>query len=164
MEKYGSYHKTELSMRIILLLTILLYSTLSYFSQPVIAEEASDKKIDEATQFPILVSLINLIATPERYDKKFIDVTGFATIELENMSLCLSKESLSTSECIWIELYEPEKDIEISTEREKHFKQFHRKVVNLQGTFDMKNTGHFGFWPAGAIKNIKYSRAVTSRH
>ena len=140
---------------------LFLFLTSYYCSfQQAVAGEIIDNKKNEITKSPVLVSIINLIATPERYDKKFIDVTGFATIELENMSLCLSKQSLSTSECIWIELYEPEKDIETAKKREKCLLKFHKKVVSLQGIFDMNNTGHFGFWPAGAIKSITHVSAV----
>ena len=103
------------------------------------------------------VSLINLIATPERYDKKLVFVTDYASIGLENMSLCLAERTASAKDCIWLNIdsgpYDTDEDMRRYQSKEKIWKQFHEKIVSVRGTFDKKDTGHFGMW-SGGIKNI----------
>ncbi len=41
---------------------------------------------------PVGVSIINLIATPERYDGKMISVVGFLSVESEDVRLYLNQE------------------------------------------------------------------------
>jgi len=41
---------------------------------------------------PIGASLINLIATPERYDGKMVSVVGFLSVESEDVRLYLSRD------------------------------------------------------------------------
>src|SRR5437899_3349113 len=41
---------------------------------------------------PVGVSVINLIATPERYDGKMISVVGFLAVESEDVRLYLNRE------------------------------------------------------------------------
>jgi len=102
------------------------------------------------------VSLINLIATPERYHGKVVFVSVYATIGLENMSLCPSNQVLTSKDCLWLDIdsgpFETDQDLKRYIEREKLWKQFHRQVVSLRGTFNKENTGHFGGWSGGIEK------------
>jgi len=99
------------------------------------------------------LSIINLIATPEKYHGKIVSIIGYAEIELENMSLCIMRKTSSSRDCVWIELYEPEVNIELFEKREEQFRKFHKKIISLRGEFDMENTGHLGA-SSGAIKSI----------
>lgn len=105
----------------------------------------------------ISVSLINLIATPERYDGKLVFVTGYASIGLENMSLCPFKHTASTKDCIWLNIdsgpYATDEDMRRYNAKEKVWEKFNGKIVSIRGTFDKKDTRHLGMW-SGAIKDI----------
>jgi hypothetical protein len=103
------------------------------------------------------VSLVNLIATPERYHGKVVSVTVYATIGFENMSLCASRQVLTNKDCLWLHIdsgpFETDQDLKRYLEREKLWKQFHRQVISLRGTFNQKNTGHLGGW-SGSIEKV----------
>lgn len=94
------------------------------------------------------VSLINLIATPERYHQKQVLVSGYVKIEFENQVICLEKKQPSGKECLWLNL--PPEVIETEEDHKKYLaeaaewkKRCHGKLVTLRGVFDMNNKGHF---------------------
>lgn len=103
------------------------------------------------------VSLINLIATPERYHGKVVFVSVYVTIGLEDMSLCPSNQVLTSKDCLWLTIdsgpFETEQDLKRYMERETLWKQFHGQVLSLRGTFNKENTGHFGGW-SGSIEKV----------
>jgi hypothetical protein len=103
------------------------------------------------------VSVINLIASPERYHGKLVHVTGWATISFEDTALCLSEKPASTKECLWLEITEgPFALSEGQTtypKAEAEWKKFHNQVITIQGAFDMRNQGHMGAF-SGAIGRI----------
>jgi len=103
------------------------------------------------------VSLIQLIANPEKFHGKYVFVTGYVRIGLENYSLCLVEQVLSTQECLWIQTdgTTPASEQEAKQQAEKAavWKKYHGHVVAVRGTFDMHDTGHLGGW-AGAIGKI----------
>jgi hypothetical protein len=99
------------------------------------------------------ISLIGLIATPERYDGKLVHVTGWATIEFENTALCLSDRPVSTKECVWLEIVEGPLVTSSYTKAEESWKKFHRRVITLQGRFLMRNNGHMGAY-SGSIGQV----------
>jgi hypothetical protein len=105
------------------------------------------------------VSVINLIATPEKYHGKLVHVTGWASIEFENTTLCLAEKVVSTKECVWLEITEgpflPKDGTTTYLNAEKSWKKFHHRVVTLEGIFDMKNTGHMGAYSSGIGKISK---------
>ena len=103
------------------------------------------------------VSLINLIATPDRYDSKKVAVAGWITLKFENMSLCLASVVPSSKECIWVEIEDssgsssqPPARI---TDKVNAWSSMSGKRVVVHGTFDKANTGHFGGW-SGAVGRI----------
>jgi hypothetical protein len=99
------------------------------------------------------VSLINLIATPERFDKKSVVVSGWLRLEHENMSLCLGDHVPSTKECVWIEFEYKNQSREEFRKRLDQWKQHHDRLVMVHGLFDRNNTGHLGGW-SGALHSI----------
>jgi len=98
------------------------------------------------------VSLINLIATPERYDKKKVVVAGWITLDLENMSLCVGKEVPSGKECVWVEFEDGTRNQELFARRLKQWRQHNGKVVVVHAVFDKDNHGHLGGWSGGLEK------------
>lgn len=101
-----------------------------------------------------VVSLVNLISTPVRYQGKLIQVTGWVSVQVENNSICLSDKPLSAKDCIWLEIAEgPFTSKEGYVKAEQHWKEFHNRVVTLQGIFDKNNLGHFDAY-SGTIGRI----------
>lgn len=96
----------------------------------------------------VKTSIINLIATPEKYHNKDVQVIGVVNLEFESNELCLSKSDLEyhiNNNCLWIEL-----GSEISYEEAQNL---NGKYAIIEGTFDMNNKGHLGMY-AGSITDI----------
>lgn len=98
------------------------------------------------------VSLISLIADPERYDRQLIRVKGFLTVEFEGTALYLHKQDcdLGISEnSIWVDM--SKEDI-----ASIQFQTLNKQYVLLEGTFDASNKGHFAGY-SGSITKITRS-------
>ena len=93
------------------------------------------------------VSMIQLIANPEKYDGKFVRVIGVGNIEFEGNCISLSKEDLKyrVGNSIWIELG---KDFSY-----KEVAQYNGEYVIVEGIFDKDDRGHLGMF-YGSIKQI----------
>lgn len=93
------------------------------------------------------VSMVQLIATPEKFDGKFVRVFGFLWLEFEADSLYLHREDLVqglTRNGVWVHRTEA---------IERDGKKLNRHYVLIEGVFDAQDHGHMGLW-GGAIKNI----------
>jgi hypothetical protein len=93
------------------------------------------------------ISLIQLLANPQKYHKKKIQVMGFLNLEFEGNAIYLHKEDYEHSllkNGFWVE---------ISNKSMKNGKEVNQKYVLIEGEFDMNSQGHFGLW-SGEIKNI----------
>ena len=119
--------------RKLILTLVLVYSALP--------EQSAFAQVDARHAW---VSLINLIATPDQYHSKNVSVSGWLTLEFENMSLCLASVVPSSKECVWIELDDA---------KQKSWRALNGKRVVVLGTFDKTNTGHLGGW-SGSLQNI----------
>src|ERR1041385_6933670 len=98
---------------------------------------------EEAPETAADVSMVQLIATPEKFDGKVVRVTGFLSLEFEGVGLYLHREDFQnmTRNGLWIR--PPEKtDLNLS-----------RHYVEVVGTFEAKEGGHMGAFPAG-IGNV----------
>ena len=97
------------------------------------------------------VSLISLIATPEKYHNKKVRVIGAGRLEFEGNAICLSKDDLVygiSRNCLWTNV-DPES---IRSTKEK-LEEFNDKYVLIEGVFNSENTGHMGM-NSGGIENI----------
>ena len=94
------------------------------------------------------VTMIQLIATPEKYDGQLVRVIGVGNLEFEGNCISLSKEDLKygVGHSIWIELGEKA----ISYEEAK---KFNGEYVIVEGIFDKDDCGHMDMF-CGSIKNI----------
>lgn len=92
------------------------------------------------------VSIINLIATPEKYDGKVVRITGFANIDFEANFLYSGVSGAKS--CLWIDI-EPEK---LGIDYNK-LKKVDGETVTLEGTFNMYKLGHFSEY-SGTIENV----------
>ncbi len=104
--------------------------------------------INPANQYAIDVSMVQLLATPEKYDGKLVRVIGVGNLEFEGNYLSLSKEDYEygAGNSIWIELG----DRAISYEEAK---EYNGKYVIIEGFFDKDDRGHFDMF-CGSITNI----------
>lgn len=92
------------------------------------------------------VSIIQLVASPEKYEGKAIRVFGFLRLEFEGNGLYLHREDYEKAlykNGLWVQL-------PMTGENQK----CNLKYVLIEGTFDSKDQGHLGLW-SGAIKDVK---------
>ena len=95
------------------------------------------------------ISLIRLIATPEKYDGKQVQVRGYLNLEFEGNAIYLHKEDYSkalTDNGFWVNFSK-------GIAEKKNLKDYNKQYVIIVGTFDMKSLGHMGLF-GGTIKNI----------
>lgn len=103
---------------------------------------------NSANQYAKDVSMIQLIATPEKYDAQFVRVIGVGNLEFERNCISLSQEDLKygVGNSIGIELGEKA----ISYEEAQ---QYNGAYVIIEGFFDKDDCGHMDMF-CGSIKNI----------
>jgi hypothetical protein len=94
-------------------------------------------------------SLIRLIATPENYDGKTIQVIGYLHLEFEGNAIYLHKEDYQnglTENAFWVSFSKKLKN-------QKQIMNYNNQYVIIIGTFKMKNKGHMGLF-GGTLENI----------
>jgi uncharacterized lipoprotein NlpE involved in copper resistance len=95
------------------------------------------------------LSLVNLIATPEKYHGKKVQIIGYINIEFEGNGIYLHKEDYDSSICsngFWVSINE---NIRKKINEEK----LNKSYVLIEGTFNMNQRGHMGLW-SGEIEKI----------
>lgn len=96
---------------------------------------------------PTVVSIINLIAAPEKFNERQIKVAGFAVVEFERHALYLSEldamKGLSKNG-VWLDF---------SSYRVNDPKMFNNTYVLVEGIFDMNMLGHGALY-SGGIREI----------
>ncbi|MCP3875093.1 MAG: hypothetical protein GY699_18315 [Desulfobacteraceae bacterium] len=105
----------------------------------------------EANHDAISVSLINLIATPEKYHDKTIRVIGVSNIAFEGNSIYLSKEHWANfvmKNAIWIT-----PNYKAIGKTEKELSEFNGRYVLIEGVFNKNDNGHMGLF-SGSIDNV----------
>jgi hypothetical protein len=104
----------------------------------------------EPKELPPLVSIIQLIASPEKYNEKTIAVIGFMTVAFESDMLYLSSEDYQHAilpNSLWFE-----RNPQIMADSEK----LDMNYVELVGTFTTSPLGFGLARPgAGGIKNVR---------
>lgn len=102
--------------------------------QPMSAEEPRD------------VSLVQLIANPDSFDGKLIQVVGYLTIEFESVELYLHREDAEHA------LYKNGVWVELSRAEIKKYSTMSLKYVIVEGVFDSKQLGHMGSTSGTIVK------------
>jgi hypothetical protein len=129
---------------------ILLTFSLSVYSQNKTEQKETEIEYGKTIPFNEFdISLIKLIANPEKYDGKLVQVRGYLNLEFEGNAIYLHKEDYSkslTDNGFWVNFSK-----EIS--EKKNINDYSKKYVIIVGTFDMKSLGHMGLF-GGTIKNI----------
>jgi hypothetical protein len=94
------------------------------------------------------VSLINLIATPEKYNGRQIRIIGYLNLEFEGNGIYLHKDDYDngiSKNGLWVEM-------SMDSTRLPEIKKSIKKYVLMEGTFDLSG-GHMGAY-SGSIKDI----------
>ena len=103
------------------------------------------------------VSIVQLIANPDRYDGKVIFLSAYAIVRFEGNSLCMVPKAASSKDCVWLELYDGPDETGQDIVRYKRalakWRPLNGKLVSVRGTFSKTNTDHFGQF-SGAIEKI----------
>jgi len=95
------------------------------------------------------VSLIKLIATPEKYNGQTIQIMGYLSLDFEGRAIYLHKEDYDHglgSNGFWVE-FSP------NLEKKKKMESYDKKYVIIIGTFNSGPSGHMGYYP-GSLTNI----------
>lgn len=103
-------------------------------------------EVADASQY-ISASLINLIATPERYHNRKVYVEGYLHLGFEDNGLYLNERDckyLITQNSLWVD---------VSREQAKQFGKAQDKYVVIKGTFNSIHKGHRDLW-SGSIENV----------
>lgn len=120
------------------------------------ADSAMENQLEE-TDRGVRVSLVRLIAVPDRYDGKVVMVSGYAFIEFENDNLCIVAKPNTTRDCIWIQYFdgpvETDADLERLEAAKRKWSKFNGKYISIRGIFDASDTGHLG-GSSGGIGHI----------
>jgi hypothetical protein len=107
------------------------------------AVQTSPAKVEEVVD----VTLVQLIANPERFDGKLIRVIGFLRLEFEGNVLYLHREDYENAllgNGIWVD---------VTSEMKKNSESLNMNYVLLVGNSSASDRGHMGMW-SGAIKKI----------
>jgi hypothetical protein len=94
------------------------------------------------------VSLVQLIATPERYDGKTVRLIGYLHLEFEGDAIYLHRDDFMigiSNNAVWIDLPKDIKPAEIKTVND------HYVICTAQ--FVASNHGHMGMF-SGALTNV----------
>lgn len=89
------------------------------------------------------VSMVALIANPEKYEGRQVQIIGFLNLEFEGNAIYLHEQDLEHAICkngIWVSI------------DDKHAGLSGRYVL-LEGVFTAKRQGHLGLW-SGEIREI----------
>ena len=112
---------------------------------------ASTASTEQASDTVRRVSLIQLIATPEKFEGHRVQVEGFCRFVFEEHSLYLHREDselLNTLNAVWLDTSESHGDLNDS-------------FVRVAGTFTQKGRGHLGMWPGSLVRITRLERART---
>jgi hypothetical protein len=92
---------------------------------------------------PQIVSMVQLLSSPERYDGKTVVVFGFLTIGQEDNNLYLGKgdyDNVLLANSIWVD---------VSREMLARSAELNLKYVRIVGVFRLGNAGHHGIAVGG---------------
>src|ERR1035441_6823312 len=99
-------------------------------------------------QEPTNVTLVQLVANPEKFDGRLNRVIGFLRLEFEGNVLYLHREDYENAilgDGIWVD---------VTPAITKQSATLNMNYVLLEGVFSSSDRGHMGMWN-GAIKQIR---------
>lgn len=129
---------------------IICYFTLSILISNFLNAQDSLSNAGNISRPEILdISIINLIANPEKYHNKEVIISGYLNLQFEGTAIYIHKEDFDNGlrkNGLWVNFFNEIKKEELSNA--------HGNYVMIRGLFDMERKGHWGLW-SGTIKDIK---------
>lgn len=99
------------------------------------------------SEYPSHVSLLKILANPQQFHNKEVQIVGFLNLTFEGDALYLHREDLAygiLGNSIWVNATE---------KMAKNAKQLSKKYVIIRGVFDANNNGHMSLH-SGTLTNI----------
>jgi len=127
-----------------LVITTILLSSVIVVS----AQDTKRRQEEGAPWHEYSISVVRLIATPEKYHDKQIQIEGYLNLEFEGDAIYLHKEDRDkglTRNGFWVSFSDKLDKNEIQ--------KLNHSYVLIEGTFDMNSRGHMGLF-GGEIKSI----------
>jgi len=96
---------------------------------------------------PQFISMVSLVADPQRHDGQFVRVIAFLHLEFEGNVLYLHKEDYERAilpNGVWISL---------TDQQNMKAKKLSNSYVIVEGLFNSKMKGHMGLW-SGSLQEI----------
>ena len=124
---------------------VFLFSTISFLSN---GQNAAQKMKEALSSGDYRVSMITLIAAPEKYHDKGVHVIGYLNLEFEGNAIFLDEldfENSNTKNAIWLS-FSRKADM-------KEIMKLNGKYVMIQGVFNKDYKGHMSLF-AGSIDEI----------
>ncbi len=111
--------------------------------------DETEMKPYQLLDIPENVSLIKLIANPEKYDGKRIQVIGYLNLQFEGNAIYLHEEDYKkhiSENSFWVNFSQ-------KLTRNTNIKMFSNKYVIIIGRFSAKQKGHMGMF-GGTLNDI----------
>src|SRR5262249_54990940 len=106
---------------------------------------------------PENISLIRLIATPEKYHGKFVRVRGYLHNQFEDSAIYLTKDDSdhhNQDNALWVSYAEKVQKQAVGSKQDPdNLRYFDRKYVMIEGVYNKDNHGHLGLY-AGSIDKV----------
>jgi hypothetical protein len=105
------------------------------------------------------VMIEQILHYPDRYNGKIINISGFISIEFENMTIA-SKHKYKYGDCVWIEFdngpYKTDEDMARYDKHKEILKaKYNKKKSSIKGLFTSGRSGHLGSC-SGKLNVINY--------
>lgn len=151
---------------ILFIIVLVLFPTLRYQVFSFLKPETNISN-DKNSDYDLDNSFFDsLITNPQKYENKHITVKGFVQLEFEHCAIykneLYSKLNSKDLKAFWLNILPSDslsfsyqniefdlRDIDIKS----FYKIFNNKFVEIKGTFDPDNKGHFDLY-LGSLKNI----------
>ena len=114
-----------------------------------LAQDTKKRQDEDTSWHEHSISIDSLIATPERYHGKKIQIAGYLNLEFEGNAIYLHKEDREKGlieNGFWVSFSDKL--------NKKEIQALNKSYVLIEGKFDMNSHGHRGMF-GGEIKNIK---------
>lgn len=106
---------------------------------------------------PVTVTLAALLAAPESYHGKRIQVSAWLSLSTENQALCPAADTPTARDCVWVDIDNgpavSDKDNERVQQKLQQWQACGNRRVTLTGRFDAMDQGLLGLW-AASLKDV----------
>ncbi len=134
------------------ILQALLMLCITLFATDVFAEQPKENIIAVS---PRTVSLVRLIAVPEKYDKCMVRVEGFLHMEFEGTALYLHREDY--------ERLLLQNGVSVDIPRNKGFDEYDNQYVRIEGVFKRCDDSQYECQFSGAILHVGHVKTIQPR-